>query len=525
MDINDAWKSTCKVLLGDEIGELDSYKKYLRDGTGLTLSERKSEISGKTVTTANTVPKKAGFISSDEIAEYGKVMAGAKLDINQIKDIDSIVEALEGRMYYSGNIVLGKFDDVRNSDKCTDSAVVYRSQMVYEGSRYVAYSNMVRSYEYGFGLTLSGESKFVIKASGTWKDARCFEVLRVYNSSDCYMAANLDGCTSCMFSFNQRNKSSMIGNLQLSRDRYAAIKEKLLEDMRTSLKSKKMVGITDIVAGADEIASGKTTPRTDARPPGMKEIQKGFDAACTAVLGAKLGPLEEYGDYLGEDSGALVETKSMLSGTPVFVSGIIPASIAVKDRMLALEETVEFGKNHIQEAELEKLAVSTAAEILKRISPTSLDAMLGTNVNLIECAQSGSNTAHAYRGAFVYHSKYTSYTTWPRNSDYVSGCFNTVMSNFCLKCKSSFNITRCFEVSDSHNCIDCLFCHNCEGLDNCMFCFNTKSKRYAIGNVEIGRERYLKVKKMILDEIVAKVRADKRLEYGIYSVGCGNGHK
>lgn len=52
-----------------------------------------------------------------------------------------------------------------------------------------------------------------------------------------------------------------------------------------------------------------------------------------------------------------------------------------------------------------------------------------------------------------------------------------------------------------------------------MFCFNVKAKRYAIGNVEYPKEEYLRVKKLVLDEIAAKLEKGKKLEWSIFNVG------
>jgi hypothetical protein len=52
-----------------------------------------------------------------------------------------------------------------------------------------------------------------------------------------------------------------------------------------------------------------------------------------------------------------------------------------------------------------------------------------------------------------------------------------------------------------------------------MFCFNTKSKRYAIANVEIGREKYLKIKQTVLGELVSKLEKNKSLGISIFNLG------
>ncbi|MFH0817693.1 MAG: hypothetical protein V1909_03600, partial [Candidatus Micrarchaeota archaeon] len=87
-------------------------------------------------------------------------------------------------------------------------------------------------------------------------------------------------------------------------------------------------------------------------------------------------------------------------------------------------------------------------------------------------------------------------------------------------CYNSVKLTRCFEMDSCRSCSDSYFSHNCEGLSNCMFCFNAKSLRYAIGNVEVGREQYMKIKKRVLDEIVKKLEKDKNLDLDIYNIGC-----
>ena len=51
-----------------------------------------------------------------------------------------------------------------------------------------------------------------------------------------------------------------------------------------------------------------------------------------------------------------------------------------------------------------------------------------------------------------------------------------------------------------------------------MFCFNAKSLSYAIGNVELGKEKYLEIKKKILEEIHSKLKKDKRLDLNIYNI-------
>ncbi|MEW6529128.1 MAG: hypothetical protein AB1391_04515 [Candidatus Micrarchaeota archaeon] len=120
--------------------------------------------------------------------------------------------------------------------------------------------------------------------------------------------------------------------------------------------------------------------------------------------------------------------------------------------------------------------------------------------------------------SFFHQSKNVAYSFWPKYAEHVFGTYMVFYSEYCINCYKSTKLKRCFEVDNSYNCSDCYFCYNCENLSDCMFCFNTKSKRYAIGNVEIGREQYMRIKKIVLGEITTKLENDKKLDLSIYNI-------
>lgn len=247
MDIYDAWKSTCKVLLGKEIGDMKDYAGYLKRYVD-PVSEKKSSLSGKPVAVSSQhICKGARFISHDETEDYEKIASKARLDINDLKDIDSLVEATRERAYYCGNIVLGNSGNVERSNRCINTFYVCESQDVYD-SKYVAYSCTLRYSDYIFGSNSIGETKFGIKDFETYRDVRCMETIRTYNSSDCYFTGNVEASNNCMFCFNVRNKSHMIGNNQFPKEEYSKLKEKLLSDVRETLRAKKSIpSIVDII--------------------------------------------------------------------------------------------------------------------------------------------------------------------------------------------------------------------------------------------------------------------------------------
>jgi hypothetical protein len=116
--LNKAWKSTCRTVLGDEIGELEDYGDWLKEHMD-PFTVKKSCVSGSDVYSA--VPyycEEGKFISLEEV-DFNKKFE--PLNINEIKDIDSIAESLRERFTYCGNVVLensrnvGKSSNIQNS--------------------------------------------------------------------------------------------------------------------------------------------------------------------------------------------------------------------------------------------------------------------------------------------------------------------------------------------------------------------------------------------------------------------------
>jgi len=103
-------------------------------------------------------------------------------------------------------------------------------------------------------------------------------------------------------------------------------------------------------------------------------------------------------------------------------------------------------------------------------------------------------------------------------SESLFGAHRVINSSFSMHIYNAYYVQRCFEIDGAKNCNDSYFCHNVENLDSCMFCFNTKSKRYAIGNRVVGKEKYLQIKAQLLERIVPELENSGRLSFGIYDL-------
>lgn len=247
--VGKAWESSCRAILGRSVGAMDRYAEYLERFVEPFRLE-KSAVSGKTVAVTGNYEKNAKFISGDEIGQYAEKISKKKLNINEIKDIDSIIDALSGQIYYSGNDVLGNSSNAYLSNRVVDSSFVYKAHDVFF-SKYVAYTYLSKYSEYAFGSESVGfGTHFAIKCFETYEDSRLFECVRTYLSSDCIYTANLENCQNCLFSFNLRSKRRCIGNLELNEAEFSKIKAKLQEDICQNLESKrKAISIIEIIGG------------------------------------------------------------------------------------------------------------------------------------------------------------------------------------------------------------------------------------------------------------------------------------
>jgi hypothetical protein len=237
-NIEKAWADACRSLLGGEVGPMSDYTSYLKKDV-VPIRSQKSELSGKEVIFTGDYTKPVKVISHDEMARYQDIILGSELNINEIKDIDSIVDALRGNIYYTGNSLLGNSRETLLSNRVFDSQYVYDSHEVFY-SKFVAHSHIVKYGTYIFGSESAGKnSNFLIKGYEIYEASGMVECLRVYHSTYCTYSANLEQCADCIFCFNLRAKKRCIGNLELPPDKYKALKGKLQEDIRATLRSRK----------------------------------------------------------------------------------------------------------------------------------------------------------------------------------------------------------------------------------------------------------------------------------------------
>ena len=517
------WRTLCRMLLGGEVGGLDEYSQWL-SGLNDPLFTRRSSLSGKQVVFSNgEYCASSGAISMDE-ADFSKKFE--PLSINDMKDIDSLVSAVQERAPYCGNIVIGNSKFIESSSEISDSFHVYKSVRI-SGCKNVAYSQWMRLSEGIFGTNEGGDTRHCLRCGIVYRNQRDFEAWICGNTSDSYYSYGLEDCRDCIFCFNLIGKGNCIGNVALPRGKYASIKKKLLEEMRGELvKKKTLPSLIEIVnqGKADHssaIASVKGLPYT-SREMDKSRLENAFTEASSVVLGKKLSGIDKYSKWLSAHTVVTQDSKSVLGGITLQVSKYPIMKDIPKNRIVTQGEALVLGEKLKADAHLvEAASLSNAVKILQGIAYFPPERRLGAYRNLVAC-QWGSQSTDCYRTVVASHDKCCGYNAWPRNSSHIFGSGLVFHSEFCFKCFDGVGLRRCFEMDSSRACSDSLFCHNAENLQNSMFCFNVKNLKHAIGNVEVGRENYVKVKSMVLEWATDELEKRKEVPLSIYDIGCAS---
>ena len=517
LELDRRWKQACRLLFGGEVGGLDDYREWLSERADPVFSS-KSAFSGKEVTYAlRDYCAGAPWASFDEI-DFGK--KSAPLSVNDIKDVDSLIRAAGERACYAGNVVLGNSKFIEKSANVSDSFYIYESSHVGD-SKCIAYSSMARLCECVFGTAAPGESEYMVRCNDTYKSRRCFELWMSTGCIDCHYVFALTGCGNCMFCFNLTGTKYAIGNLPLGKEKFAAIKSSLLEQMRSELeKKKRLPSLTDIAGkcrgGAPKVgaAEAESGGQKDMRP-----MEEAFSSTSKIVLGVRLEGLKACEPWLTRHIEKGRKQKSVVSGREVFVGTYAKYAEVPPARMVTEDEALQLSKPTKTPAEMERITLANAHELISDVAYFHLDYHAFSNKNIIDC-MAYAYSSDCFNCFPCVEIKDSAYDFWPRSSGHLFGCGVMFDSSFCINCYQSVKLQRCFEVDSSRDCADCYFSHNIENCQSCMFCFNAKNLRYAIGNAEVGAEKFAQAKEALLKKIGAKLQKGHDLGLDIFNVAC-----
>ena len=513
------WKSTCKAILGQEVGGLDQYMSAISAHTNPIIS-KKSTMSGKPVSyLLDFYHPDSKWISLDEI-DYNKRYE--PIDLEKAKTIDSLARMCKDRIFYSGNVVIGNSDHVLGSSNIMDCFYMLNCTQI-GNSKYLTHCTLGRECEDCFGGNAVAESSACIRCHETTRDKRSFELWMSQSSSECYYSFGLRNCSDCIFCFNLRNKRYCVGNAQVSKEEYETVKHRLLEQVvRSLLETHSVPSMYDLISKSkQEKLSVPPLPQEKEEKTDKAVVERAFASTCKMVLGQALGgEMDEYAGWLMAYIHPTEFVNSCLSGKRIALTHYSNYNILPHERMVSLEEAYYLGERlSLDKKDALGLDLANAHEKIGKLVYIASEWSEGKKSNLTDC-NIYIDAADCYRVAGAIYSKSCGYCFWPKSSENAFGSDTLFVSNACIHCYYSTQLTRCFEMDACSNCSDSMYCHNCENLSDCLFCFNVKGMRYAIGNVVVGRERFMQVKKRVQEEIVEKLGKERKLQSNIFNVGA-----
>lgn len=515
--VNRSWKQTCKILFGEELGELKDSRNWLIEYVGKPRVE-KSAVSGKDVSLAiDDYCRGSKFMEFDEINFFKKF---EPLNLNEIKDIDSIIEAVRERIYYTGDLILGNSKFVESSSNITDSANVLNSYFL-DACENIAYCMYLRYNKFAFGVFGAALSDFMIRTLVIGPNChRLFETFRIRESSDAYYSANLEGCSECIFCFNLDGRRHSIGNLGLQKDKYRTLKEKLIAEMRESIRSKK-ISLFNLIS---KLPKEKVTVAVRGKKEkfDITPINEAFRSTFEVILKRKPSGVEDYQSYLQKHKvpkiTAINDTASResIAFTEDYNGSAIP-----RHRLISEAEALSLSENprSLDIDEVMQLSLNNSA-MLSKIAFMPLGHVSGRTSNVSNVLWNNFSASNCYSGMGYAECKESAYCFWPRQSSYIFGSAMVFDSSYCINTYYSKKLARSFEIDGCTNCSDIYFAHNCENVHDSMFCFNVKNLKNAIGNAMLSTADYRKVKEAIIGQVADELVKKKDFKWNIYNLGC-----
>lgn len=506
------FRKTCFIIFGRELGALADFAPYLSE---MMMSDRtvKSSVSGKMVMFSSPFYQKgAAYVSQEEMGG----IAFPPLSINDIKDIDSLFDAASERAVYCGNKLFGNNMNVSEGDNVVDCIDVLHSHDIYN-SRCVAYCAIGRYARSIYGVSPFWRGDRAIRCSACYLNgaSRSFECYYSNGISDSYYTFNCSGCTSCIFCFNLRSKSHMIGNLQLSRERYLQLKEKLVLEMAEMLqRDRRIFSIADICGKGQEGENEVAAPPLKPQP----EVEGAWGTATKILLGHEHKNAGRFADWLLKNTLKKRRVRGA-EGAVVHKPDLPVVRDIPGPKFAPLEEALASSSNHIAIPENELPSLGEIAARAGKIAVFAPEIFEGQSRNC-EDTRVVSDSAHVFGLWWARGSSYAGYSTIVTESKYVFGGYARVLnSEFCINAHNVTRVKNCFECDSCYLCRDCYFCHNCENVEEGLFCFNAKGLRYAVLNQQLPKGEYLRIKKILLDYVNSELEKNGGLPFGIFSLG------
>ncbi|VVB57904.1 Uncharacterised protein [Candidatus Anstonella stagnisolia] len=249
----------------------------------------------------------------------------------------------------------------------------------------------------------------------------------------------------------------------------------------------------------------------------MKEIETAFSKTTKLLFGRELAGINDYAPWLLRRLPKGTTCKSCASERTLYVPSHSIFARVPRERAAGLDSFAALSAKKIGISENDSLGA--ISHKLPGISYYITELAEGRNINVEESAVY-TDLFSSYRIVDCFYSKYVAYNFLTDYNESTFGCSRNFTSKFSIHCYNSKGVNLAFEADACTNCSGIMFCHNCEHVFDSLFCFNVKNKRYAVLNVEVGREEYLRVKKMLTDYILQNLEKKHSLPFDIFDFVC-----
>ena len=512
------FRSTCKGVFGADIGGMEEYAQWLSQGNE-PMTHTASQVSGMEMYSSPPYYAPGGKWMAFEEVDFNKRYA--PLSINDMKDIDSLVSAVQERFFYAGNIYFGNSGFIELSSNINDSFYVYKT-CGNGNSKYLAYSTIGRRVTSVYGSNGVEESSHCIKCTRAFKSSRCFEVWMSQNCTDCLYSSGLTGCTNSIFCFNVNNRKNSIGNLELPPEKYKAIREKLVAELTGGLRKNKSAPTLLQIALKCKPQRFSLQGKAAATPAPCSKggVEKAFLQTSQILFGKPLeGGIDLYAKWLTKQVRAPQPRVSAADGSQLYISPYANYQNLPKDRLLSASQAALHGASaKIEAQDAETMTLANAHEKLGALAYFNIEMMEGKNLNLCEC-QIVSDSSNCYRASLLRASKNCGYCFWMDGCADSFGCYGPFDTFSAIHTHYCNTQSRTFEIDCCGHCYDSYFLHNCENMRESMFCFGVKNRKNCIGNAELDAATYAVVKKALCEQMWQELSAKKSLAWDIYNVG------
>ncbi|MCK4319870.1 hypothetical protein KAW38_04850 [Candidatus Micrarchaeota archaeon] len=248
-----------------------------------------------------------------------------------------------------------------------------------------------------------------------------------------------------------------------------------------------------------------------------QEVENALSTTTKLLFGKELTPLDEYEGWLRQHIGEGENIKTKLTGENIrLIKQYRFLELIPKEKIVSFYEG-ETKASEIKIKELkENMTLNELLQEIPEIAYFNVDVQVGKNKNNTE-TMGLEDTVNTYRANDAFNSKNIAYSSYTKYSEFIFGSFRVFYSKFCINCYNCVRATVAFECDSVKDSTNAYFCHNCENVHDALFCSNAKNLKYAVGNVEVGRDAYQRVRKILVDGIIKSLEKKGGFETDIFN--------